>query len=327
MQKILHRIKQIDEISPSSRYLIDYSNIKQGLIKYQNNFLKSDQINFFYDNFYTGIPLMLPNACKNFYKSSSNFKINKNLFLKKIFLGNKTYCNEYFKNGDVFSETYKLKKKEYEKIELITKINKNCIELVKKLKKKNKKVIAFQTRNIPHLGHQKIIEEALKQGDYLVINPVIGPKKKGDLNAQTLAKIYNFFSKNFYDNRVFFMPVVANMFYAGPREACHHANIREKLGFDYFLVGRDHAGANNFYKANHAPDIIKKFKKNFTIDIISHYGSYYDAKNKKIILSYRKKISNNYENISGSDFREHLKKKKLYKFANTQLQEYIFDNL
>ena len=37
------------------------------------------------------------------------------------------------------------------------------------------------------------------------------------------------------------------MFYAGPREAVHHTKIREKLGFEYFSIGRDHAGANNAY--------------------------------------------------------------------------------
>lgn len=326
MQKFLQRIRQIDKIDFSSRYLIDYSNLKQGLIKFQKNFLRTDQIDFFYKNFYTGIPLLLPNSCNKFHKFSSNFKINKNLFLKKIFIGNELYNNEYFKNGNTFSESYKLKKKEYEKVKLITKLNKSCYDLIKELKKKRKKVAAFQTRNIPHFGHQKIIEEALKKADYLIINPVIGPKKKGDLNAETLAKIYNFFSENFYDNRVFFMPVVANMFYAGPREACHHANIREKLGFDYFLVGRDHAGANNYYKPNHAPDIIKQLKKKFAINIIYHYGSYYDSKNKKIVLSYNRAIPNHYMNISGTDFRKHLKAKKLYKFADARLQEFIFDN-
>ena len=28
------------------------------------------------------------------------------------------------------------------------------------------------------------------------------------------------------------------MFYAGPREALHHANIRKSLGFKNFVVGR-----------------------------------------------------------------------------------------
>ena len=48
MQKILQGIKQIDKINYSSRHLIDYSNLKQGILKYQNNFLRLDQVDFFY---------------------------------------------------------------------------------------------------------------------------------------------------------------------------------------------------------------------------------------------------------------------------------------
>lgn len=172
MQKILQGIKQIDKINYSSRHLIDYSNLKQGILKYQNNFLRLDQVDFFY--------------------------------------------------------------------------------------------------------------------------------------------------KNFCDNCVFLMPVVANMFYAGPREACHHANIREKVGFDYFLVGRVHAGANDYYKTNHAPELIKKLKKS-KINIISHYGSYYDTK-KKIVLSYNKNIPNNYTKFSKENLdyiKKNIEKNKNKIFRNS----------
>jgi sulfate adenylyltransferase len=58
------------------------------------------------------------------------------------------------------------------------------------------------------------------------------------------------------------------MFYSGPREAAHHANIRERLGFDYFIVGRDHAGAENFYPKNASSKLLTKHKNKFKIKII-----------------------------------------------------------
>ena len=52
------------------------------------------------------------------------------------------------------------------------------------------------------------------------------------------------------------------MHYCGPREAIHHLNLREKLGFDIFTVGRDHAGAENVYHPQSAISLIKKITKN-----------------------------------------------------------------
>ena len=57
------------------------------------------------------------------------------------------------------------------------------------------------------------------------------------------------------------------MHYAGPREAMHHINLREMVGFNRFTVGRDHAGAQNNYRPLDAYKIVTKNIKNFEIDI------------------------------------------------------------
>ena len=84
---------------------------------------------------------------------------------------------------------------------------------------------AFQTRNIPHSGHEEIIKQLLNKSNHVIVNPVIGPKKIGDINYNFLKKIYNFLINKKYKNKVSYFPVIANMFYAGPREAMHHAII------------------------------------------------------------------------------------------------------
>ncbi len=93
--------------------------------------------------------------------------------------------------------------KKYDKlISFIIDHNNKLKDYIKKLQEKKMIVAAFQTRNIPHLGHEEIIKHLLKKSDHVVINPVIGPKKKGDINypiiKTKLKRIFNTGNKNFY---------------------------------------------------------------------------------------------------------------------------------
>ena len=61
-----------------SRYLIDYANLKHGLIKYQNDFINKDQLNKFYKYKFYGVPLLLPLGIKYFdYSNAIKFKVSK----------------------------------------------------------------------------------------------------------------------------------------------------------------------------------------------------------------------------------------------------------
>ena len=94
----------------------------------------------------------------------------------------------------------------------------------------------------------------------------------------------------------------------GSREAIHHALLRKSVGFTHFIVGRDHAGAENIYDPEGAFKMLKKYKKNLGINVITHQGSYYNKKTKKIDIKNNKISKKDLLNISGSDFRKHLKK-------------------
>ena len=75
---------------PEIRYLIDYANLKQGIIKYQDNFLDEEQFNKFERKIYLGFPLVLPKGIKYFiYDNRYTFKLNKERVLNKIFKSNK----------------------------------------------------------------------------------------------------------------------------------------------------------------------------------------------------------------------------------------------
>ena len=59
-----------------------------------------------------------------------------------------------------------------------------------------------------------------------------------------------------------FLPIFANMFYAGPNEALHHAILRQRVGFNVFSVGRDHAGAQGAYLPSLAVTKLVESEKN-----------------------------------------------------------------
>ena len=111
-----------------------------------------------------------------------------------------------------------------------------------------KKVVGFQTRNTPHIGHEYVQKAALTLVDGLLINPLIGKKKKGDFRDEVIIKAYEALFENYYPKNTATMSIIeTEMRYAGPKEAIFHAIMRKNLGCTHFIVGRDHAGVGNFY--------------------------------------------------------------------------------
>ena len=126
--------------------------------------------------------------------------------------------------------------------------------------RKYDRVVAFQTRNPPHLGHEYVQKAGLTFADGLFINPVIGKKKKGDFLDEVIIETYKTFIENYYPkDRVVLSTFETEMRYAGPREAIFHAIARKNFGCDHIIIGRDHAGVGDFYGPYDAHKIFEKF--------------------------------------------------------------------
>jgi len=121
-------------------------------------------------------------------------------------------------------------------------------------------VVGFQTRNVPHMGHEYLQKTSLSFTDGLLINPVIGRKKPGDFKDEVIIKAYQSLIENYYlRERAVLVTLQLDMRYAGPREAIFHSIVRKNYGCTHFIVGRDHAGVGNYYEPYAAHEIFENF--------------------------------------------------------------------
>jgi sulfate adenylyltransferase len=104
-------------------------------------------------------------------------------------------------------------------------------------------VVAFQTRNPMHRAHVELTFRAAKQVEAnLLIHPVVGMTKPGDVDYYTRVRCYQLLSSKYPQGtqKLSLLPLAMRM--GGPREAIWHALIRKNHGCTHLIVGRDHAG-------------------------------------------------------------------------------------
>ncbi|MDP6124763.1 MAG: bifunctional sulfate adenylyltransferase/adenylylsulfate kinase [Candidatus Latescibacteria bacterium] len=108
-------------------------------------------------------------------------------------------------------------------------------------------VVAFQTRNPMHRVHEELTKRATDEIDgVLLLHPVVGMTKPGDVDYFTRVRTYKALADNHYDpDRIVLSLLPLAMRMGGPREALWHMIIRRNYGANHLIVGRDHAGPGN----------------------------------------------------------------------------------
>ena len=113
------------------------------------------------------------------------------------------------------------------------------------------RVVAHQTRNVPHAGHEWMMKAAwfAAGADGVLVNAVIGEKRAGDYIDEAIVLAHDALRTAGYFREETHMTSILlwDMRYAGPREAVFHAIVRKNLGCTHHMFGRDHAGVGSFY--------------------------------------------------------------------------------
>jgi sulfate adenylyltransferase len=179
-------------------------------------------------------------------------------------------------------------------------------------KMENKNVVAFQTRNPMHRVHEELTKRAAVDiGGSLLIHPVVGLTKPGDVDHFTRVRVYRALASSYYDPKstvLSLLPLAMRM--AGPREAVWHAIIRRNYGANHFIVGRDHAGpgidsaGKPFYGPYEAQEMMKQYENEVGVKMVPFQWMVYLPELEKYVTADQVPEGAKVNTISGTQVRE-----------------------
>ncbi len=192
-------------------------------------------------------------------------------------------------------------------------------------------VVAFQTRNPPHRSHEFLQKQALVRADALLVQPVIGPKKSGDVADEYIIGAYEILFEKYYPDRNALLSTFHTfMRYAGPREAVFHALVRKNFGCARMIVGRDHAGVGSYYDSYAAHHIFDQFEAGeIGISVLKYQNASFCTSCLDILFEGGCKCAvENRLNISGTRLREMLKNGEDIPegFMRKEVSQYLIQN-
>ena len=173
-------------------------------------------------------------------------------------------------------------------------------------------VVAFQTRNPLHRVHEELTKRAIqKVKGTLLLHPVVGMTKPGDVDYYTRVRTYKALAANYYDaGRILLSLLPLAMRLAGPREALWHALIRRNYGANYLIVGRHHAdpGLNSkgqpFYGPLDAQELVETFCQELGVGVLPFREVVYLPEERRYEESATVPAETRTASISGTQVRE-----------------------
>ena len=176
-----------------------------------------------------------------------------------------------------------------------------------------RRVVAFQTRNPMHRAHVELTFRAAKTVEAnLLINPVVGMTKPGDVDYFTRVRCYQLLLSKYPQGtaELSLLPLAMRM--GGPREAIWHGLIRKNHGVTHLIVGRDHAGPGSdpngkpFYGPYDAQQLFKQHEAEIGVRMVPFNMMVYLEAQDKYVPDNEVSKGARTLNISGTELRQRL---------------------
>ncbi|NNF58462.1 MAG: bifunctional sulfate adenylyltransferase/adenylylsulfate kinase [Rhodothermaceae bacterium] len=175
-------------------------------------------------------------------------------------------------------------------------------------------IVAFQTRNPMHRAHYELTHRAAEEiGGMLLIHPVVGMTKPGDVDHYTRVRCYQAILKQYPEGEAMLSLLPLAMRMGGPREAIWHALIRKNHGCTHLVVGRDHAGPGNdangepFYGPYDAQELFQQHEEEMGVKMVPFQLMVYVPEDDAYMpIDEANAQGKKFENISGTQQREML---------------------
>jgi sulfate adenylyltransferase len=175
------------------------------------------------------------------------------------------------------------------------------------------RVVAFQTRNPMHRAHQELTIRAAAEAEArLLIHPVVGVTKPGDVDVYTRVRCYQALLPSYPAGTAMLSLLPLAMRMAGPREAMWHAIIRKNYGASHFIVGRDHAGpgidsaGEPFYQPYEAQELLAGHSDELGIEVVPFRQMVYVEGDRAYVPIEEVPPGAQLAHISGTEVRRHL---------------------
>ncbi|KAL6893384.1 sulfate adenylyltransferase [Trichoderma evansii] len=176
------------------------------------------------------------------------------------------------------------------------------------------KVVAFQTRNPMHRAHRELtVRAARSQQANVLIHPVVGLTKPGDIDHFTRVRVYRALLPRYPNGMAALALLPLAMRMGGPREALWHAVIRKNHGATHFIVGRDHAGpgknknGKDHYGPYDAQILVQQHQEELGIKMVEFQEMIYIPDRDEYMPANEIPEGTRTMNISGTELRNRLR--------------------